>query len=132
MAENTWLQLLEAAQRFRVWADSYQHEPRSGEWECDYEEWATIHTAFVKFLETSEFQDWNPEVVSTVLYLIARDNEIGHLASELAREGVRTFVEVGPGNVLSGLLRRIDNTAKAIPVNNLAGLKKLEDELATT
>ena len=53
-------------------------------------------------------------------------------ASELAREGVRTFVEVGPGNVLSGLLRRIDNTAKAIPVNNLAGLKKLEDELATT
>src|SRR6266576_2115925 len=53
-------------------------------------------------------------------------------ASELAREGVRTFVEVGPGNVLSGLLRRIDSTAKAIPVNNLASLAKLEDELATT
>ncbi len=53
-------------------------------------------------------------------------------ASELAREGVKTFVEVGPGNVLTGLLRRIDRTAKAIPVNNLAGLQKLEDELATT
>jgi [acyl-carrier-protein] S-malonyltransferase len=53
-------------------------------------------------------------------------------ASELAKEGVKTFVEVGPGNVLSGLLRRIDRTAKAIPVNNLAGLQKLEDELATT
>jgi [acyl-carrier-protein] S-malonyltransferase len=53
-------------------------------------------------------------------------------ATELAREGVKTFVEVGPGNVLSGLVRRIDKTAKAIPVNNLAGLKKLEDELATT
>ena len=53
-------------------------------------------------------------------------------ASELAREGVKTFVEVGPGNVLTGLLRRIDKTAKAIPVNNLAGLAKLEDELATT
>jgi [acyl-carrier-protein] S-malonyltransferase len=53
-------------------------------------------------------------------------------ASELARDGVKTFVEVGPGNVLSGLLRRIDRTAKAIPVNNLAGLQKLEDELATT
>jgi [acyl-carrier-protein] S-malonyltransferase len=52
-------------------------------------------------------------------------------ASELMREGVKTFVEVGPGNVLSGLLRRIDKTAKAIPVNNLAGLQKLEDELAT-
>jgi [acyl-carrier-protein] S-malonyltransferase len=53
-------------------------------------------------------------------------------AGELAREGVKTFVEVGPGNVLSGLLRRIDRTAKTIPVNNLAGLQKLEDELATT
>jgi [acyl-carrier-protein] S-malonyltransferase len=53
-------------------------------------------------------------------------------ASELAREGVKTFVEVGPGNVLSGLLRRIDKTAKAIPVNNLAGLAKLEEELAST
>src|SRR5436189_278377 len=53
-------------------------------------------------------------------------------ASELAREGVKTFVEVGPGNVLSGLLRRIDKTAKAIPVNNLASLAKLEEELATT
>jgi [acyl-carrier-protein] S-malonyltransferase len=53
-------------------------------------------------------------------------------ARELVNQGVTTFVEVGPGNVLSGLLRRIDNTAKAIPVNNLAGLKKLEDELATT
>ena len=53
-------------------------------------------------------------------------------AGELARGGVKTFVEVGPGNVLSGLLRRIDRTAKAIPVNNLAGLQKLEDELATT
>jgi [acyl-carrier-protein] S-malonyltransferase len=53
-------------------------------------------------------------------------------ASELAKDGVKTFVEVGPGNVLSGLLRRIDRTAKAIPVGNLAGLQKLEDELATT
>jgi [acyl-carrier-protein] S-malonyltransferase len=53
-------------------------------------------------------------------------------ASELAKEGVKTFVEVGPGNVLSGLLRRIDKTAKTIPVNNLAGLTKLEEELATT
>jgi len=53
-------------------------------------------------------------------------------ASELARDGVKTFVEVGPGNVLSGLLRRIDKTAKAIPVYNLASLAKLEEELATT
>ena len=40
-------------------------------------------------------------------------------ASELVREGARTFVEVGPGNVLSGLVKRIDKGVKAIPVNSL-------------
>jgi [acyl-carrier-protein] S-malonyltransferase len=50
-------------------------------------------------------------------------------ASELARGGVRTFVEVGPGNVLSGLLKRIDKSVKAIPVNNVAGLEKAKEAL---
>jgi len=53
-------------------------------------------------------------------------------ASELMREGVKTFVEVGPGNVLSGLVRRIDRSVKAISVNNLAALDKLHDSLAET
>ena len=53
-------------------------------------------------------------------------------ASELMREGVKTFVEVGPGNVLAGLVKRIDRTAKAISVNNLAALDKLRDSLAGT
>jgi [acyl-carrier-protein] S-malonyltransferase len=52
-------------------------------------------------------------------------------ASSLAREGVRTFVEVGPGNVLSGLVKRIDRSVKAISVNNPAGLEKVEETLST-
>jgi len=52
-------------------------------------------------------------------------------ASVLVREGVRTFVEVGPGNVLSGLVKRIDRSVKAIPVNDLASLDKLEEALNT-
>ncbi len=51
-------------------------------------------------------------------------------ASELVRVGVRTFVEVGPGNVLSGLVRRIDRSVKAIPVNSLAALDQLEETLS--
>ena len=51
-------------------------------------------------------------------------------ASELMREGVRTFVEVGPGNVLSGLVKRIDRTVKAVSVNNLDALDKLPELLA--
>ena len=42
-----------------------------------------------------------------------------------------TFVEVGPGNVLSGLVKRIDRGAKAISVNNLASLEKVEESLAS-
>jgi [acyl-carrier-protein] S-malonyltransferase len=51
-------------------------------------------------------------------------------ASGLMKEGVRTFVEVGPGNVLSGLVKRIDRSVKAISVNNLAALDKLPDALS--
>jgi [acyl-carrier-protein] S-malonyltransferase len=51
-------------------------------------------------------------------------------ASELMRQGVQTFVEVGPGNVLSGLVKRIDRTAKAISVNSLAALEKLPEALS--
>ena len=48
-------------------------------------------------------------------------------AQGLVKEGVKTFVEVGPGNVLSGLLKRIDKTVKAVSVSNMAGLKKVEE-----
>jgi [acyl-carrier-protein] S-malonyltransferase len=53
-------------------------------------------------------------------------------ARELMRDGVKTFVEVGPGNVLSGLVKRIDKGAKAVSVNSLAQLDKLHDALAET
>jgi [acyl-carrier-protein] S-malonyltransferase len=48
-------------------------------------------------------------------------------ARELMRQGVKVFVEVGPGNVLTGLLKRIDRTVKAIPVGDLASLEKLKE-----
>jgi [acyl-carrier-protein] S-malonyltransferase len=50
-------------------------------------------------------------------------------AQGLVKEGVKTFVEVGPGNVLSGLLKRIDKTVKAVSVSNVAGLKNVEESI---
>ncbi len=44
--------------------------------------------------------------------------------ARMAREGCRTFVEVGPGKVLTGLLRRIDGALTGVPVEDLAGLDK--------
>ena len=51
-------------------------------------------------------------------------------AGELMRSGVTTFVEVGPGTVLSGLIRRIDRSVKAISVNDLASLEEAREALA--
>jgi [acyl-carrier-protein] S-malonyltransferase len=48
----------------------------------------------------------------------------------LVREGVDTFVEVGPGKVLSGLIRRIAPAARTFPVEDLAGLDAAASALA--
>jgi [acyl-carrier-protein] S-malonyltransferase len=40
----------------------------------------------------------------------------------LWREGVRTFVEVGPGKVLSGLVRHTTHDARALHVEDAASL----------
>ncbi len=50
-------------------------------------------------------------------------------AQALVKEGVSTFVEVGPGNVLSGLVKRIDRGVKTISVDTPAALDKLEETL---
>jgi [acyl-carrier-protein] S-malonyltransferase len=50
-------------------------------------------------------------------------------AQALMRNGVHTFVEVGPGNVLSGLVKRIDRNVNTVSVNGPAGLDRLEETL---
>jgi [acyl-carrier-protein] S-malonyltransferase len=39
---------------------------------------------------------------------------------------------VGPGNVLSGLLKRIDKNVRVVSVNNLRSLDELEQSLRQT
>ena len=51
-------------------------------------------------------------------------------ATELIRSGASIFVEVGPGNVLSGLVKRIDRGVKTISVNTLESLEKAQEALA--
>ncbi|HZG36285.1 MAG TPA: ACP S-malonyltransferase [Gaiellaceae bacterium] len=51
-------------------------------------------------------------------------------ARSLVEQGVTVFVEVGPGNVLSGLLKRIDRSVRTVSVSDLKGLRTLEETLA--
>ena len=52
-----------------------------------------------------------------------------HAVQTLREAGIDTFVEVGPGKVLSGLIRRCDRSAIAISVGDLDGLAALETAL---
>jgi [acyl-carrier-protein] S-malonyltransferase len=52
-------------------------------------------------------------------------------ARGLIDQGVKVFVEVGPGDVLSGLLKRIDRTVKSVSVNKLSDLQKVEETVST-
>ncbi|MFD2166541.1 ACP S-malonyltransferase [Thalassotalea euphylliae] len=48
----------------------------------------------------------------------------------LAAQGVDTLVEVGPGKVLQGLVKRIDKTIAGVSVNDNASLTKAQEMLA--
>ena len=92
-------------------------------------------------VERIRFNEPRVPFVSTVTARVEHAERIGTLlieqltapvkftqsARELVREGVKTFVEVGPGTVLSGLVKRIDRSVTSLSVNNLAALNKLEE-----
>ncbi len=43
--------------------------------------------------------------------------------------GVRIFIEIGPGKVLSGLIRRIDGSVKVLNVDKLEDVEKIKEEI---
>ncbi|HEV3407623.1 MAG TPA: ACP S-malonyltransferase [Gaiellaceae bacterium] len=48
----------------------------------------------------------------------------------LVKDGAGTFVEIGPGQVLGGILRRCDRSLKTFSVGDPDGLRKLEETLS--
>lgn len=54
-----------------------------------------------------------------------------HAVRGLVRDGVGVFVEIGPGQVLSGLLRRCDRSLRTISVGDPESLARLEETLST-
>ena len=48
--------------------------------------------------------------------------------SQYDKLGVNKFIEVGPGKVLSGLIKRIDRNIKLNQVNNLEDLKNIDND----
>jgi [acyl-carrier-protein] S-malonyltransferase len=53
------------------------------------------------------------------------------LIQHMIGDGARTFVEVGPGNVLAGLIRRIDRSVERLAANDVATIFALRARLAS-
>jgi hypothetical protein len=68
--------------RFRSWAEGYDC-PRDGEWECEYPHWADLYNAVTAYISDTKVEEWDEGVADLLLYAIARDNEIEHIAGHL-------------------------------------------------
>lgn len=95
-------------------------------------------------LERARWQEPSPPFMSTVSARIESARRLPSLLVEqvtgpvkftqavsgLVRQGAEIFVEIGPGSVLSGILRRCDRSLTAVSVGDPDGLRKLKEVLA--
>jgi hypothetical protein len=58
---------------------------RTGEWECDYDSWPSLYDAVLGFVASRPLDSWSADELEAVLYAIARDNEMQHIAGEIRR-----------------------------------------------
>lgn len=72
-----------AVQRFKAWAERYPTKHDTGEWECDYEHWSEIESAFVACLDAWPPQNWTDEIVEFMLFVLARSSETEKLINQL-------------------------------------------------
>ena len=95
-------------------------------------------------LSKAAWRDPAPPFMSTVSARIEDAQRIGlllveqltgpvrftHAVRGLVKDGVETFVEIGPGQVLSGLLRRCDRSLRTISVGDPEAVRKLRETLS--
>lgn len=95
-------------------------------------------------LETVSFRDATVPVVANVTAkTVTQGSDIQALLVEqvyspvlwedsvrfLIHEGVDTFIEIGPGNVLTGLIKKIDKNVRLINISSLESIEALQVEV---
>jgi [acyl-carrier-protein] S-malonyltransferase len=65
-----------------------------------------------------------PSAVDALIRQVSSPVRWEDVIRRLIADGARTFVELGPGTVLSGLIRKIDPTVTVMSVENVQGLDK--------
>lgn len=82
--------------KFKKWAENYSYTNQSraslhqfdthftSEWECDYNHWQALYTAFNHCIESNPPSLLNEHHIKNIIYIIARDNEMENLIATLA------------------------------------------------
>jgi len=92
--------------KFRLWASEYPEDHRSGEWECDYEDWPSLNSAFLNFIENKVPSELTDAEITDLIYVIARDNEMEELVEDVAlKEGLFKLL-------IPHVIKSIENEAK--------------------
>jgi [acyl-carrier-protein] S-malonyltransferase len=67
----------------------------------------------------SEGNEINSELVGQIVSTVQWEKVVRFMSSN----GVKTFIEIGPGKVLSGLIKRISKDAKTLNVDSMASVR---------
>jgi [acyl-carrier-protein] S-malonyltransferase len=71
----------------------------------------------------AELKRHGPEAIEALVAQVSGAVRWEDVIHRLASEGVHTYVEVGPGTVLSGLTRKIDREARTFSVEDAVGIE---------
>jgi len=82
-----------------------------------------VNNVDARFLITAE------EVKSSLIRQVSKPVLWERSIKEIIRSGVDTFIEIGPGKVLSGLVKRIDGRVRVFNVEDRKGLEYLKEVL---
>ena len=76
---------------------------------------------------TAKLMKETPEIKNLLIKQIESRVKWRESVKYMIQNGTNSFIEIGPGKVLSGLIKRIDRNVKLNQVNNLEDLKILND-----
>lgn len=78
---------------------------------------------------TGEIVNKNDHIKDLLVQQVKASVKWEDCINTLISEGVDTFIEIGPGKTLSGLIKKIDKSKNIFNVENLATLSRLQNEL---
>jgi len=95
-------------------------------------------------IKNYNFKDFEFPLISNVEAKPCSSSEIGELLTNqvvskvrwresveyMIKKNVTTFIEIGPGNVLSNIVKRIDKSINTISISNISDLLKFKESLA--